>query len=283
MDLGLRARAALALSAVLAYNPLQPRGPDGRWIKAGAGVAVPSTPAKKAARRPAIKKATPARATGAASWLEEAKTGKLSAATEERIKQAFAFKDPQTGMSTEAYQIEASPTGRVVANINILDSEGRTVGKAVRNVDIDKKTGEPYVYHTSFNLGKRAQGGGFSSRWLAQMEDRYREQGIKQIRLTTNDVGGYAWAKAGFDFADRKEARVAASALTKLLNKRSVRDRLSQRQITDGQALIKRVLTPGEELPTPAEFAMLGWMPGLDSWIGKETMLGTGWHGVKEL
>ena len=295
MSLELRARAArarLALAEVFAYNPLQPRGPDGRWIKAGTGAPsvpdAPSAPGKKAApgAKKAAKKTAPTASSGAAGWLEEAKRGKLSAASEKKLRESFAYSDPATGMRAEVSKVEATPTGRVQVSVDIKDASGLTVGKAMRNIETDKQTGQPRVYHTSFMLGKRAQGGGFSARWLRQMEDQYRDAGIKRIALTTTDVGGYAWAKAGFDFADRKEARVVASALTKLLNKRSVRDRLTQRQITDGQELIRRTLTPGAEYPTPAEFAMLGWMPGMgkdDLWVGKEAMLGTGWHGVKDL
>lgn len=285
MSLELRARAArarLALAEVFAYNPLQPRGPDGRWIKAGAATpAVPDAP--RAPAKKGAKKAAPAARPGAAGWLDEAKRGELSAATRERVREMFDYSDPTTGLRTEVYEVEASPTGRVIAHVNIRDEGGLLVGKAVRNIETDKQTGEPRVYHTSFNLGKRVQGGGFSSRWLRQMEDRYREQGINRIALTTNDVGGYAWAKAGFDFADRKEARVAAESLRRQLNRKSVRDRLTQRQITDGQELIRRAREAQEDYPTPAEFAMLGWMPGMETWVGKEAMLGTGWHGVKDL
>lgn len=284
MTLELRARAAIARLELLAYNPLQPRGKDGRWIKAGGAVpSAPTAPAKKAVRK-AAKKAAPARQAGAHGWLDEAKGGKLSAATKKQVGDMLTFTDPQTGTRSEVTGVEPVAGGRIQAQVKVYNADGQWIGQAVRTIEPSKKPGgKTRIYHNSFQLSPRAQGGGFSSRWLREMEDRYREQGIGEIALTTQDVGGYAWAKAGFDFSDRKEARVAASALTKLLNKKSVRDRLTQRQITDGQELIRRTLKPGEGFPTPAEFAMLGWMPGLDTWVGKEAMLGTGWHGVKEL
>ena len=279
MTLELRARAAIA-RLELAYNPLQPRGKDGRWIKGGAGApSAPSAPAKKAAR-----KAAPARQAGVRGWLDEAKSGKLSTATKNRVSKMLTFTDPQTGMRTEVASVEPVAGGRVQASIKVYDKDGSWVGQALRTIEPPKKPGgKDRIYHNSFQLAPRARNGGFSSRWLREMEDRYREQGIGEIALTTQDVGGYAWAKAGFDFSDRDEAKVAASSLSRKLKMKSWRNQLTQRQITDGEELIRRAKTGGEDFPTPAEFAMLGWMPGLETWIGKEAMLGTGWHGVKEL
>jgi GNAT superfamily N-acetyltransferase len=285
-DLELRARAArarLALADLFAYNPLQPRGPDGRWIKAGAGVpSAPSVPGKKAAAP--RKKAAPARPAGASGWLDEAKSGKLSAATKKRVSDMLTFTDLQTGTRTEVTGVEPVAGGRIQAQVKVYNADGQWIGQAVRTIEPPKKPGgKTRIYHNSFQLSPRAQGGGFSSRWLRRMEDRYREQGIGEIALTTQDVGGYAWAKAGFDFSDRKEAQVAAASLGRKLKMKSWRNQMTQRQITDGEELIRRAKTGGEDFPTPAEFAMLGWMPGLETWVGKEAMLGTGWHGVKEL
>ena len=280
MSLELRARAAIARLEVFAYNPLQPRGPDGRWIKGGAGV--PSAP--DAPRKRAVKKTAPARRPGVRGWLDEAKTGKLSAATKKRVSDMLTFTDPQTGMRTEVTSVEPTAGGRVQAAVKVYNADGQWVGQALRTIEPPKKPGgKDRIYHNSFQLAERARQGGFSTRWLREMEDRYREQGIGEIALTTQDVGGYAWAKAGFDFSDRAEAKVAASSLQRKVNMKSWRNQMTQRQITDAQELIRRAKTGGEDFPTPAEFAMLGWMPGLDTWVGKEAMLGTGWHGVKEL
>jgi hypothetical protein len=288
MNLELRARAAAAILE-LAFNPHQRRDSRGRWAK------MPDSELKRPRR--AARKAAPRRVS-ASEWLDEAATGRLSAATENQIKEAFAFSDPGTGMTATVSSVAggpgvrrvgapgpgAAPTGRVEVVVDIKDSSGLTVGKAVRAISPSETAGgKPQVYHTSFNLGKRAQGGGFSSRWLRQMEQQYRDAGIGSIGLTTTDVGGYAWAKAGFDFANRTEAKVAATALSRKLNSREGQRGLPQRVITDGLELVRRARTGGEDWPAPAEFAMLGWTPGAESWVGKEAMLGTAWHGKKEL
>lgn len=286
MSLALRARAArarLALAAAgFAYNPLQPRGPDGRWIKAGTGVSASPAPAKKATRRAAAKKTTPDKAR-AAGWLADAKTrvraDKLSPEADRQVRELFAFEDPETGMRAEAYDTEAHGESGVLAHISIKNADGREVGRATRHFHANKETGEPQVYHTSFNLGRAVRGGGFSSRWLRQMEDRYRDAGIKSIGLTTNDVGGYAWAKAGFDFESDSSAGVLAAQFEGGLRQQDLSPEVRAR----ADDLLRRARAGGDERPLPVEFAMLGWEPGAATWPGKQAMIGSSWGGVKEL
>lgn len=282
MTLELRARAArarLALDA-LAYNPLQPRGPDGRWIKGGAPAA-PSAPAKKSAPR---KKAAP-RPAGASGWLAEAKTGKLSAATQKQIRDSFAFTDPDTGMRAEATTVEPTRGDSVQVAVDVHDRDGKWVGRAMRTIGPSKTDpGKSSIYHTSFQLAPRVQGGGFSARWLRQMEDRYREQGIDEIALTTNSVGGYAWAKAGFDFADEKQMRQMADRFElRSTAPASVYGDSEQAKQQMRELAARAQSSNPDDHPLPIEFAMVGWEPGATTWPGKDAMIGTAWEGVKQL
>lgn len=284
MSLELRARAAIARMEVFAYNPLQPRGPDGRWIKAGAGApSAPSAP-KKAARSRAPRKAAPARAR-ASEWLSEAKKGKLSAATQQQIRDAFAFADPGTGIRAEAKTVEPTGTDSVQVSVDMYDQDNRWVGRAMRTISPSKTDpSKSSIYHTSFQLAPRAQGGGFSSRWLRQMEDRYRDQGIDEIALTTNDVGGYAWAKAGFDFADAGQARQMADRFElRSEAPTSVYGDSDQAKQQMRELAARARSTNPDDHPLPIEFAMVGWEPGATSWPGKDAMIGTAWEGVKKL
>lgn len=288
MNIELRARAAVAtlVMAVLAFNPGQKRGPDGRWIKGGGGdVPAAPKPAPRAERPPVVKAAAPS----ARGWLDSIRQGDgMTPEIERQIRDTFEFSDPQTGFSAQVERLDANkspdrPSYTVI--MSIKDPEGREVGRASRSIwPMRADPSKVSIHHGTFILGKRAQGGGFSSRWLAQMEDRYRERGIDRITLFTDDVGGYAWAKAGFDFENRDGPKHVATLLgRKLRSKEGQRD-LPQRVITDGEELIRRAQSSiRDERPTPMEFAMLGWAPGATTWVGKESMLGSGWGGVKEL
>lgn len=292
----LRARAATARLALaraeLRFDPNQPRGADGRWIRGGAGApSAPATPdipvqrgAKKAApaKKTAAKKA-PARTRGVDSWLADLGKDDVSPETREQITRAFSYTDPQTGWRSEVDGITPSNT-TIRIRVNILDEEGRKIGRAIRNIWPGRRGSAPNIYHSAFELDKSKQGNGFSSRWLTQMEDRYREQGIGAIQLTTDDIGGYAWAKAGFDFLGPSEARIIANKFKAALKKKSNQLELSQRTLTDGAELVRRAHSDDRsEWPTPMEFAMLGWTPGAKDWIGKRTLIGTNWAAEKTL
>lgn len=65
--------------------------------------------------------------------------------------------------------------------------------------DLNTKTRT--VVHDSMEVNVRYQGRGIADRFLKESEDRYREAGFREIKLTAAmDVGGYAWARAGFDW-----------------------------------------------------------------------------------
>jgi GNAT superfamily N-acetyltransferase len=314
MDLGLRARAATALLE-LAFNPDQRRGPDGRWIKMGgkgsagkSGPAVGRAPrAKKATAKKPVVNRSPSGKTGravdimaelnargaaaGAAIFEDA--GEVSADVVKWTEQLFEFTDPQTGFTTNVSRVRAraAPDPKlghgssiVDAIVDITDQSGKKVGIASRKLLYNRAGDKLQMYHLSFKLDPKAQGGGFSKRWLAEMEDRYREAGIDQLALGASDkVGGYAWAKAGFDFEDAGSAEGIAARL-KTMKNRLTRDGMTPEVKAQGDELIRRVRSgdPAER-PTPMEFAMLGWTPGATTWPGKQLMLGASWHGVKDL
>lgn len=285
MSLGLRARAAIARMEVFAYNPLQPRGPDGRWIKGGAAApSAPDAPKPRAPRKRAPRRPAPARAR-ASEWLSEAKKGKLSAATQQQIRDAFAFADPGTGIRAEAKTVELTGTDSVQVTVDMYDPDDKWVGRAMRTLSPSKTDSDkPTVSHTTFQLAPRAREGGFSTRWLRQMEDRYRDQGIDEITLTTNNVGGYAWAKAGFDFADEQQMRQMADRFElRSEAPTSVYGDSDQAKQQMRELAARARSTNPDDHPLPVEFAMVGWEPGAASWPGKDAMLGTAWKGVKKL
>jgi GNAT superfamily N-acetyltransferase len=252
----LEARAALAV-ADLAFNPHQRRGPDGRWVKGGGG-------------RPA---ATPG---NAADLVKDGATPE----TVEQLTRAFTFDDPTSGLRSEVREV--SQIGRTLKVIvDIKDDRGVRVGHAIRSIAANPKTGVPAVRHAEFELSPSRRGGGFSARWLAEMEDRYRKAGIGEIGLYTEKVGGHAWAKAGFDFANDQSARKAATRVERQL-KKDLRSTSPEVQ-AEGRRLVARAKTGKAERPLPMEFAMLGWTPGAETWPGKEAMLDSNWDGVKKL
>lgn len=276
MNLQGRTAAATAALVAFGFNPHQRRGPDGRWIKMGDSE---------------LKRPRRSRRPNAAGWLAEAKNGSLSPAAEQQIRDAFTYVDPQTGMRAEPRLVLVPPAGEGVrAYVDIYNESGQRVGEALRGiVEVD---GVPRVHHTSFELNESARNGGFSSRWLREMEGRYRKAGIEEIALSAVNVGGYAWAKAGFDFDNPFAAAAIAKRFKDALNTQAGRN-LSPEATAKVQELADRVDAAVHEavrkgsfdvdMPSPAEFAMVGWAPGETEWFGKQQMVGSSWQGVKRL
>jgi hypothetical protein len=195
------------------------------------------------------------------------------------------------------------------------------VGEFVRLYQVDSSD-NLYVQHDYLELDSSVRGGGFASRWNRQMEAFYRANGVDRIQLHADiTVGGYAWAKQGYQFAtdddlgdvaERFRARLDTldtlrqdleeyeTARADLLARgdQAGADRLDRMYQDDPSpdaaraeiAAIERVLeyaTPDDyeegTAPTPLDFAMVGWVPGAETWPGKQQMVGSDWYGVKYL
>lgn len=80
----------------------------------------------------------------------------------------------------------------------IVDGD-KAVGVFEHRVQVNNH-GELSVYRDAQSLDSEYQGRGFFSAFNKHAEEKYREHGVAQIRLGTIQVGGYAWARAGFVF-----------------------------------------------------------------------------------
>lgn len=268
MILELRVRAALATLELFGFNPHQRRDSRGRWVK------MPTSELKRP-RRGASR--------GSMKQLTSGPDRRLEGAELARVQELFGLDDSPTGIRTQVHSasVSKSPVGpgqQLEVEISLLDPRGQQVGRAKRTFSrADDGTLE--VHHDRLSVDSARRNGGFSSRWLAQTEDRYREAGIKRITLQTTNVGGYAWAKAGFDFRTDDTAQWLADQVRQYADE-SPPDASVSKALAD---LSRRAASGGEDRPLPIEFAMLGWEPGATTWFGKKAMVGTDWSGVKEL
>lgn len=196
----------------------------------------------------------------------------------------FEFHDPKTGLRASLSDGQTG-FGAVTAELEILDASDAVVGHATRTIHIHTEPlpglppGSRTVEHSWFALERKdppVQGGGFATRWLHASEEQYRAQDIKAITLYADvDVGGYAWAKTGFDFAGERAVASVVARTRNALPDMKPEERAAAQKLLDRYS--------AGESPTPLEFAMIGWKPGSDEWAGKQVMLGSRWHGVKKL
>jgi GNAT superfamily N-acetyltransferase len=201
---------------------------------------------------------------------------------DKQVKAAYEFKDAKSGLTAKVTEIDhaggfSGMAGRIEVEIKIYDRTGAEVGQASRTI-VRPNGDEPgYVIHQDLELQPGVQGTGFGSRFNAHAEEVYREQGMDRIELGANvDVGGYAWARAGYDFQPVGEDGID----TRSFVAQRAREKAGGYDDATGQE-IERVASKPDA--APIEFAMIGHTPGATTWPGKEIMLGSSWSGVKKL
>lgn len=195
----------------------------------------------------------------------------------------------------------------------IYDERGNQVGYANRSYYAME--GRIVADHTMFRLDKNLHGQGCAGEFNNAMFAWYRQSGVDEVILRANiDVGSYAWARQGFDFANQHDAvRTIRGRLNREIN--GMRDDLQQLELDQAQQYdaerarkieeIGRTLEKAEEIfrrfyvgaadfPRPAEIAELGrpetLRPGESRelwWPGKRVFMEPGvkisWHGVKKM
>lgn len=179
---------------------------------------------------------------------------------------------------------------------------GRRVGTFERDYAFDED-GVLYAHHALLEIDPDVRGSGFAEEFNANLYDWYRRSGIKQVRLYANiDVGGYAWARAGYDFANQQSADKILDRLRTLVGELTSRQSVYvvsrifgapltpeevTAQVRAARALIRRAEAHrrfDDPLhPRAQEFSQVGRHAGQgkdDRWIGKAAMLRTRWNAV---
>lgn len=206
------------------------------------------------------------------------------------LKRGLDFTDEKSGLRVEIS--EASVSHRIFLsseyqvaewNFSVKNPEGAIVGKGNRYL-LQDANGGLSVEHDFFKLDRGVRGTGFASRWSKHAEDWYASQGLGKVTLSANiDVGGYAWARQGFDWAQPSSI---LQPLDRILRATPEGSPLRDKMVKLQQEMVGRVYTPGvsiEAFPTPYELSQIGYTEGATMWPGKEGMLGSSWKGVKHL
>jgi hypothetical protein len=193
------------------------------------------------------------------------------------VRSRLEFTDPKTGTEVEVRGLTLN--SKTLQMRIYLKKDGKSVGSADRTIYVNDD-GELAVEHGFLKINRALRGQGIATRFNDRLERFYRANDVKQITLEANlDVGGYAWAKAGYDFATIEDAWRVARLFRQRLGRGTLTPRRPAQILVDRAAAAKTL----EQMPTPLEFAMLGWEPGQEMWPGKEVMLVSTWSGVKRL
>jgi hypothetical protein len=175
--------------------------------------------------------------------------------------------------------------GRISFTGEVRNADGFMVGTIERSVSRDKD-GVLYANHRLLNINADLRGQGFSQEVNEALFDWYRAGDVAYVKLFADiDVGGYAWARAGYDWASEDDAEGVFDRVWGVLD-----DEPDEAAKDAARALLDRAEDAAfgsEDYPSPYEVSQLGRQEGdigRDAlWLGKRAMLGARWYGVKEV
>lgn len=197
------------------------------------------------------------------------------------------------GLTTHIIDVDveegvASVVGRITA------PDGTRVGKFIRQFSRDDD-GKLVAKHDYLTLDEQVQGQNMSQEFNRRLIDWYRQSGVDRIELTANiDVGGYSWARSGYNWKRARTAEKVFYRLEKQLQKLEAGDVPPgmvdvPAQVAAAKELLERARTvPFGQLgyPTAYDVSELGRPQGAtrnDKWLGKLVLLGSSWNGVRYL
>jgi len=186
------------------------------------------------------------------------------------------------------------PNKSVVLVSGDVFAEGRSepVGQFSRYVR-KERDGSLTAVHELLELHSDVQGQGFAEALNASLTDWYRANGISRIELSANiDVGGYAWARAGYDWKDGDAAAAIFERVQAVADRPDYPAILPARRKEQNRLALDLLtrMDPknfgANDYPTPFEVSQLGRWPGAgkdDWWAGKAILMGSDWEAVRQL
>ena len=164
----------------------------------------------------------------------------------------------------------------------IYTENGDFAGEFQRRFFFDDN-GRVAVSHELLRIDEEYQGTGFAKVFNKRAEDYYISHGITDVHVhAALDVGGFAWARQGFDWARTGGATSSVKyQFDEVLDSGALPGSVER----SGRSLRARLdLRPEDsDYPSPREVASWGFVDGAATWPGKEALLGTDWYGIKEL
>ncbi|GAA3386876.1 toxin glutamine deamidase domain-containing protein [Cryptosporangium minutisporangium] len=221
------------------------------------------------------------------------------------------------GFGVQLSHVETGPDYLNV-RLDVVDSVGRRVGIAHFTVGRDA-AGQLYAQLDRIRMNENVRGAGFATEFTRSLERWYAESGVTRIELRAVDAGAYAWARASFYWASPAAAepvfrrlhaeRDRAASQADLVRRWFARQPVPQAELEavaaaypgvepsvvladlDWQRGVADQLlyraetswfgTPG--YPSPNEIALAGRSGLGRSWVGRRTLIGADWQGVRWL
>ena len=147
---------------------------------------------------------------------------------------------------------------------DIYQRTGALAGTFSRYFRLDQR-GKLFVEHTDLHIAPNYQDTGIGTTFYQHMEQEYIKYGVDFIILEANlTVGGYAWARMGFDFNNVDDQENFVTDFKDLLSDKYSQEVADQAQLEHAWDIAAYIGPDGKQ-------------------VGKEFLLGTDWEGIKFL
>jgi len=185
------------------------------------------------------------------------------------IYNAYVFNHKESGIRTEINTINVE-FRKIQVFGNVYDVNGDSIGEFERIIHSDGEVHNEYL-----KLDRIEQGSGFGAKLYENSELTYLEAGIENVTIYANiDVGGYAWARMGFDFVnDANREDIHESIVRNYARKHKVAKALAINELANSWGITSK--------SKAWEFAAFTDSDG--DRIGKKVMLGSDWFAKKSI
>lgn len=224
--------------------------------------------------------------------------------TMEKLTEVFSFSHGEYSTNVDGIGFEYDGDDKAIhVQGSVQVENGEEIGTFSRYLNLEDGT----VYNSLFTIEPEFRDTGFASAFNAKCFDWYAQQGFQHVHLSANiDVGGYAWARQGFDW--QQIPMVIRDALGNIADGDSVlaeeAEELYQRiesgehvsafEVSElGRGLFDQgVVNPDDVAPNYFTVIPRGtYGGGFDRrtqydpayWPGKNLLLGADWHGYLPL
>ena len=191
-----------------------------------------------------------------------------------------------TGLSAHSVRLiykQLEDQSRLIFATELRDSSGEHVGNFDRSLCIPKDSSEkPFAYTDFIKLKEDQQGKGTARTLMANSFAQCRELGIDEMKLTAAiTVGGYAWARYGFELDLSKSPDQKLQRFREQIEKRCDLLKLDEPTRDLVRILIQsedpRMVWALADLAQPTEWK------GQQVSLGKALLLGNSWSGTLKL
>jgi len=184
----------------------------------------------------------------------------------------------------------------VELTMNIRDVSGNAIGNSLRTITQAVKlddngnivSSKVYAKNNFLSLNPKGKKKGFATAFNRYAENWYIANDIDEVHVYAAGggqyQGGFVWALNGFDWDPAFDSPNAPMSSFK----RAVKNKQEEEQVAAIQRKLDASKKPGgsydpAKAPTPLEYALVGWYPGAEDWLGKRVMTQLSWHGIKRL